>query len=896
MASWNGTPLPSSPSPKIPNSIPQNFNWDTFKADPKGTFNKFKGAREAHRLNWKGYRTASASTKKIIASSPSKKFIADAGKRIRQLKKVTDSTKKVADATKKATDLTEKIQAALFKNVPGSAFLDKASRVGGILGILAAIGTVAILKLNEFVSSRTFDNLDSISNDLTKTNQLAVQAGLKLKTIDSKIQKFERELDTNAKDYYRLNKQQETFGKDLVEAKKKANDSLYETREGRKILEGKITEAKKQSNDALYETREGRKILEGKITEQRTSFEAKIQQVNAQIAKFTSEVSDSFQKTVNSTISKLQSDLAATRSKVDAIRPQTPTDTAAINANAVAAARALVTPLQSQVVQLSGTVASLQGQVAQIPVLAGAVGSLAQSLGNVDSKADAAMNEARNKGVPNLAPLQQQLDNKFNQLVADNLKSLDIKGLEMSGLFKEFEQKNKDFQRQSNLTADQRYQEFVKENIKTLTATDLKLSDLSKEFDRRNAEFFAQSTKSSQEIYEGFIEQNKQALSPIKSEIASIKSDLKTTTTDLTKIDTKLKDQAKVNEQALPKLDQIVGILGLIPARAADAIKPSIPTIPEITTATGTAMCNNLKTGCGKKAIDDAVGNVTGNANSNAANILGAVNAVGQGADLALLGVINNKLGDQLPGGIGGKLTRFAQWAHLDRALNLMNLAANIHNGAMLSNNLGQTLLSVIGNLLSIVGLKDAEGQAFDIGSVISKGIEGLIKGAIGEENYKVLDANWKRANRIYQATANLLNSIQSLSASILNALEVVGQWNAKVGNALKRFGVVGEKAYSWMNPNVNFQNKYFTALENATNVISQVDQVASEVLSIKETIGQIVEQKKEIDDSLKETDSSKQKTELPEAAKLAQKETESKTASAALPLEENDKEADEDN
>ena len=418
---------------------------------------------------------------------------------------------------------------------------------------------------------------------------------------------------------------------------------------------------------------------------------------------------------------------------------------------------------------------------------------------------------------------------------------------------------------------------------------------MSKEFDRKNAAFFAQSTKTSQERYDEFIEQNKQALGTIKSEITFVKTDIKSNEADIAAIDTKLREQEKVNALALPKLDNILGILPLIPARAAEAIRPDIPTLPQIETATGTAMCNNLKTGCGKNAINDAVSNVTGNANNNAANILGAVNAVGQGADLALLGVINNKLGDQLPGGIGGKLTRFAQWAHLDRALNIMNLAASIHNGAMLSNNLGQTLLSVIGNLLSVVGLKDAEGQAFDIGSIISKSIEGLIKGAIGEENYKTLDANWKRASRIYQAAANLLNSIQSLSASILNALEVVGQWNAKVANALKRFGVVGEKAYSWMNPNVNFQNKYFTALENATNVISQVDQVASEVLSIKETVGQIIEQKKEVDDSLKQTDASKQKTELPEAVKVAQKETESKAVSAALPLSENDKEPDED-
>ncbi|BBD66337.1 hypothetical protein NIES4072_63940 [Nostoc commune NIES-4072] len=887
MASWNGVPLPTSPSPKIPNSIPQNFNWDSFKADPKGTFNKFKGARETHRLNWKGYRTASASTKKIIASSPSKKFIADAGKRIRQLKKVADTTKKVADATKKATDLTEKIQAALFKNVPGSAILDKASRIGGILGILAAIGAVAILKLNEFVSSRTFDNLDSINNDLTKTNQLAVQAGLKLKTIDAKIQKFGRELDANAKDYYRLNKQQESFGKDLVEAKKKANDSLYETREGRKILESKITEAKKQANDSLYETREGRKILEGKITEQRTSFEAKIQQVNAQIAKFTSGVSDNFQKTVNATISKIQSDLAATRAKVDAIRPATPTDTAAINANAVAAARAIVNPLQFQIGQLAGTVGSLQGQAAQIPILANSIGSLAQNLNTVNAKADAAMNEARNKGVPNLAPIQQQLDDKFNRFVADNNKALGIVGINQSNLAKEFDNKLAEFNRQSNLTADQRFNEFKRENDKALGIVGINQSNLAKEFDAKLTNFQRQSNLTADQRFEEFQKQN-------KADLGLIKSSLTTTQSDVGKLDTKIKEQAKVNEQALPKLDQIVTILGLIPARAASAIRPDIPTIPQIEGAAATGTCRTLQPGgCMRKAFDANADGITNNNNKNAGNILDAINT---GANAALLQgqqTILARLGDQLPGGIGGKLSRFAQWAHLDRALNIMNFAANVHNAAMLSNNLGQTLLSVIGNILSIIGLKDAEGQAFDIGSIISKSIEGIIKGAIGEKNYKILDSNWKRANRIYQATANILNSIQSIGASILNALEIIGEWNARVANALKAFGVVGERAYAWFNPNINFQNKYFTALENATNVVSQVDQVASEVLSIKETVGQLKDQKKELDESLKQTDNSKQKPESSEATKIKAAAEASKLVSVGTELNQSDKNPD---
>jgi hypothetical protein len=824
--------------------------------------------------------------KRVTSQFMTKSGAKEAATKMKALKKTAATAKKVADATKKASDLATKVNEVLFKNVPGSAVLDKASRIGGILGILAAIGVVALLKLQEFISGRGFDDLLTTQLDLTKVNTTAINNGLKLKIIDAKIQKFEKELNANAKDYYQLNKQTDTIAK-------KANEALYETREGRKIVAGLAEAARKLANDALYEARQNKVSIEAKITEQRISFDAKIQAINATISKFNNSISDAFQKSVNSTISKIQSDLTATKAQVATIQPST-VNTSEISANAVAAAKAEVAGLKGIINQLT---IQANGASAVASAAITGISNLAQGVSSANTTASQALNEARSKASPaSLGTMQQQLDAKFADTVAQLAKDLKIRDLSQSALSKEFDQKLAEVERINKLSGDERYKAMIEDNRKTLGTVDLTLSKLSQDFDKRNADFFAQSTKTSQEIYEGFIEQNKQALGTIKSEVTVVKADIKTNTTNIAKIDTKLGEQAKVNEQALPKLDQILGILPLIPARAANAIRPDIPTIPQIEAAAATGTCRTTQPGgCMNKALKDNAADITNNNNTNAANILDAVNT---GANAALLTgqqTILARLGDQLPGGIGGKLSRFADWMHLDRLLNLMTFAATVHNAAMLSNNLAQTLFSAIGNVLSAIGLKKEDGSAFDIGSVISSGIESLIKGMIGEENYKSLNSTWKKANRIYQAAANLLNSIQSLSASILSALEVVGQWNAKVANALKKFGVVGEKAYSWMNPNVNFQNKYFTALENATNVISQVDQVASEVLSIKETVGQIVEQKKELDDSLKETDTSKQKKDLPEAIKVAQKENESKAASAALPVSESDKEPDED-
>jgi hypothetical protein len=241
--------------------------------------------------------------------------------------------------------------------------------------------------------------------------------------------------------------------------------------------------------------------------------------------------------------------------------------------------------------------------------------------------------------------------------------------------------------------------------------------------------------------------------------------------------------------------------------------------------------------------------------------------------DTSLLVIINEKLGPQIPGGISSKLLAMekvlnsvrtvasqifrklnlvAQWLHLDRALNLLTFATTVHNAAMLSRSLGETLLQVISNVLAAIGIKDDEGSPLDIGSIVGNTVENIVKGAIGTENYTALSAGWKKANRIYQASANILSNLNNIRYSVTSALETIGGWNAKIGNALKRYGVLGDKAYPWMNPSPNFDNKFMRGLETVENAVSQIDAVASEVLSAQESVTEIIRQKGELEEAIK--------------------------------------------
>ncbi|MDZ7970868.1 MAG: hypothetical protein RM368_39105, partial [Nostoc sp. DedSLP03] len=311
-------------------------------------------------------------------------------------------------------------------------------------------------------------------------------------------------------------------------------------------------------------------------------------------------------------------------------------------------------------------------------------------------------------------------------------------------------------------------------------------------------------------------------------------------------------------------------------ATAIAALTPAIQGIPDAIAQSPTVQAANKETtqgavceisqpgGCLRNAIDDSANNINQNNNQNTANLLDKINAGANAAQLALLELINTKLGDLIPGGISGKLQRLSQWLHLDRVLNILIWWQTLHNAYMLSANLGQTLTSAISNVLAAIGIKDAEGSPLEIGEILGKQFDSLAKTVIGESEWGGIKAEYKKWNRIYQAAANLMNSIQSIGYSILSALEVVGSWVAVIGNALRKWGEVGESAYRWMNPTPNFQNKFFTTLETTENVVSQIDSVASEVLSVQDTVTQIGTQKTELLKALGEEANSKQGTTPP--------------------------------
>jgi hypothetical protein len=238
---------------------------------------------------------------------------------------------------------------------------------------------------------------------------------------------------------------------------------------------------------------------------------------------------------------------------------------------------------------------------------------------------------------------------------------------------------------------------------------------------------------------------------------------------------------------------------------------------------------------------------------------------------------INTKMGDQVEGGLSGflinKFQKLWQSRVIDRAINLMTLAAAVHNATMLSRNVGETLLSAVSNVMSFIGIKDADEQVHSFAEAIGDGIENAIKGIIGAENYTNLTETWQKANRIYQAASNIISLFNSSLFGIAEGAELIGKYTGKIGNALKRSGTVLENSYDWMSEKFEIKTgkigqfqKVLDGIEQAENVASDLESATSEIREVGDNLQEITAEKEQINGALK--DKEDEKKEEQDAAK----------------------------
>lgn len=342
----------------------------------------------------------------------------------------------------------------------------------------------------------------------------------------------------------------------------------------------------------------------------------------------------------------------------------------------------------------------------------------------------------------------------------------------------------------------------------------------------------------------------------------------------------KQKDVDKIGNQ---KLDKLIGLLALVPARSAqETTRQLAPKIPDLTAA---GVCKTTRSGgCMSKSLKNTADTINKNTNQWGKNLFDKINAGANAAQLALLKVIDKKLGKQIVGGISGgivknleRINKFAEWLRIDRVLNILTWVNTTHNAYMLSSSITNTLFGAIDNVANIF-FKDINGVNIDSKSAVSSYFDNMAKAVFGVKEWKNITTTIKKYNRIYQTGANIINSVRSIVDSTRNVTEYIAENTGKIGNALMRYGAIAANAFPKLPEQVNAQSIWVQRLNNLEEAASGIEMVTSEVLQITENVNQIKKQTEEFNKSVEDLEPKVRKDNKPVKERDDKEELESQS------------------
>ena len=211
-----------------------------------------------------------------------------------------------------------------------------------------------------------------------------------------------------------------------------------------------------------------------------------------------------------------------------------------------------------------------------------------------------------------------------------------------------------------------------------------------------------------------------------------------------------------------------------------------------------------------------------------------------------------------LKNNIGENFDKLSKRLKLPEIINALTLIVTLHNAAMLSRNLLETLGDILSTGMALIGLKDEEGRPHDVNAIIGKSLTDFIEGILGEEVFADLVKKWKAANRTYQAASNVISSVRSATDSLRGIAEFAAENTGKIGNALKKAGVIFEDAFNWLPEKIteaSARRNAFTGmvegLNNLNEAASALSGAVGEVQNIQEEVGQIAKGKDDFNQAL---------------------------------------------
>jgi hypothetical protein len=210
------------------------------------------------------------------------------------------------------------------------------------------------------------------------------------------------------------------------------------------------------------------------------------------------------------------------------------------------------------------------------------------------------------------------------------------------------------------------------------------------------------------------------------------------------------------------------------------------------------------------------------------------------------------KLQFEVLGQMRESLDKIEKNTKIAKVMHMVSMATTIHNAMMLSRELAETLGNVtsmtftaVGRMTGLVG----ESDFVNINEILGGQFNEFMERTLGKELWSGTKESWLKASRIYQSGANIVNSVRDIADSTRDIGEFTAQNVSKIGNALKKYRVVGWDAYGTMDEDARAKSKFFRSFDKAIekgerleNAASSLGGVSGNVLSIQDEVKEIKE------------------------------------------------------
>ena len=199
----------------------------------------------------------------------------------------------------------------------------------------------------------------------------------------------------------------------------------------------------------------------------------------------------------------------------------------------------------------------------------------------------------------------------------------------------------------------------------------------------------------------------------------------------------------------------------------------------------------------------------------------------------------------------------------IDKAMQYITMITVIHNAAMLSRGIADTLGSAIDNAMVSLNFafKDKDGHLVGINQAIGNTTQSLIRKAIGNDVYEGISNTFTQANRVYQAGINLLSNVQSILDSTTAVAELTSNRVATLMNSLRNAGVVREDAYGSQTPNTTRFNAFMQKLENLEQGTSNLASITGNIVSVQQSVNELKTNRTEFENAIKDKNKTEEDT-----------------------------------